>query len=577
MTNLYVNRLRVGLGLQQPTGNWTNGFAYDAAKRLTGVTSPAGTFTYTYDASRLNLPVNLALPNSSYITNIYDPVARLLTTLLKTSGGTTLDAAEYGYNVGNQRTTFTNAAGTYVSYTYDNISQLTVAASSTSSENRGYLYDAAWNLGTRTNNGATNAFTVNGLNELTVEGTVTNHYDAFGNVTNRTTGALSTTNFVYDGENRLVTAAGPTNGGPRQKTTFVYDGLGRLREQLQWTNGSSSGPVPPPSSGWKLTGGTYYVYDGKRVIQERNTNNTPTVSYTRGNDLSGTMEGAGGIGGLLARSDSYASGSFTNHDYYHADGNGNITYLETSSQTLAASYRYDPFGNLTSSSGTLASANTYRFSSKEYIPSVGIYYYLYRFYDPGAQRWLNRDPIEERGGINLYTFVVNQPIGFMDRWGLKECAEGWGGIEPTSPGLPSKGNCWRFACWNPQGPNDPVWPDPSHSLRPPGWNDAKKPDCPSPCDALMNGINGAGGSLPVDGKCAPGTHMIQIQYCAKCNNGGPGFHFSRQCPDGTWWDKPGIKAPRPAPGGGGPTTPAKSDGYQSCGATCVPDGFSAHE
>ena len=49
---------------------------------------------------------------------------------------------------------------------------------------------------------------------------------------------------------------------------------------------------------------------------------TPTVSYTRGNDVSGTMEGAGGIGGLLARSSGYSIGNFTTHNYYFCDGNG---------------------------------------------------------------------------------------------------------------------------------------------------------------------------------------------------------------------------------------------------------------
>src|SRR5206468_6016830 len=98
--------------------------------------------------------------------------------------------------------------------------------------------------------------------------------------------------------------------------------------------------------------------DGIRVIQERDGGNTPTASYTRGNDLSGTLEGAGGIGGLLARSVGIT------HSCYHADANGNITYLVNSSQTLAASYRYDPFGNTISKSGSVADANHYRFSSK---------------------------------------------------------------------------------------------------------------------------------------------------------------------------------------------------------------------
>lgn len=165
--------------------------------------------------------------------------------------------------------------------------------------------------------------------------------------------------------------------------TFQYDGLGRMRISTNW-DGST----------------TQYVYDGMRVIQERDGSNTPQVSYTRGSDLSGTMEGAGGIGGLLARSAGYSSGSWTNNSYYHADGNGNIMYLENSSQGLAASYRYDAFGETLQWNGPLAFANTYQFSSKQRVQIdpqgvfqfEGIYYYGYRFYAPHLQRWLNRDP-----------------------------------------------------------------------------------------------------------------------------------------------------------------------------------------
>ena len=64
-----------------------------------------------------------------------------------------------------------------------------------------------------------------------------------------------------------------------------------------------------------------------------------------------------------------------------------------SSQSSVAAYKYDPFGNLISSSGTLAGANVYRFSSKEQHANSGMYYYGYRFYDPNLERWLNRDPI----------------------------------------------------------------------------------------------------------------------------------------------------------------------------------------
>src|ERR1700686_2675384 len=105
-----------------------------------------------------------------------------------------------------------------------------------------------------------------------------------------------------------------------------------------------------------------------------------------------------------------------------------------SSQAMVASYRYDPFGNLISSSGALASANVYRFSSKEIHVNSGLYYYLYRFYDPNLQRWINRDPVGESGfrairgrdtavlmrNPNLYGFVANSPEQNVDFLGLKD-------------------------------------------------------------------------------------------------------------------------------------------------------------
>jgi len=83
----------------------------------------------------------------------------------------------------------------------------------------------------------------------------------------------------------------------------------------------------------------------------------------------------------------------------------------------------DPFGNTLSKSGPLADANTYRFSSQEYHQSSGLSLYLYRANDPNLQRWLNRDPIGERGGLNLYAYVANNPISRIDFLGLTSCDE----------------------------------------------------------------------------------------------------------------------------------------------------------
>ena len=162
---------------------------------------------------------------------------------------------------------------------------------------------------------------------------------------------------------------------------------------------------------WTLTNEVRYVWDGMCVLQERDGNNTAKVTYTRGLDLSRTMQGAGGIGGLLARTD--ASGTA----FYHSDAGGNVTTMTDSSGNVVARYLYDPYGNLLAKSGAMADVNKYRFSSKEVHPNSGLYYYGYRFYEPNLQRWLNEDPIGIAGGMNLYGFVNNRPTGMVDLYG----------------------------------------------------------------------------------------------------------------------------------------------------------------
>lgn len=199
------------------------------------------------------------------------------------------------------------------------------------------------------------------------------------------------------------------------RSEFVYDGRMRRRIRREYTWSSSA---------WVKTNEVRCVYEGNLVIQERDINNLPAITYTRGNDLRGTLQGAGGIGGLLARTDHHllAIGNSGANAYYHADANGNVTALINTGQYLVARYLYDPFGNILSQSGALASANLYQFSSKEAHANSGLTYYLYRFYDPNLQRWPNRDPKGEAGGINLFDFVLNEPIENLDYLGLECCA-----------------------------------------------------------------------------------------------------------------------------------------------------------
>ncbi|MCL4786803.1 MAG: hypothetical protein KJ070_08425, partial [Verrucomicrobia bacterium] len=131
VTNSYTSRLRTGLAFQQPAGLWANGFWYDHAKRLTNVTSPAGTCSYTLvgQASRLS---KLTLPNTSYITNHYNNVARLLFTKLNNSSHSTLNSHQYTYNSGNQRTKHTRPDNSHLTFSYDNLGQLTIVRATNS-------------------------------------------------------------------------------------------------------------------------------------------------------------------------------------------------------------------------------------------------------------------------------------------------------------------------------------------------------------------------------------------------------------------------------------------------------------
>jgi len=128
-------------------------------------------------------------------------------------------------------------------------------------------------------------------------------------------------------------------------------------------------------------------------------------------DLIGSMQAAGGVGGLLAVTDGTAS-------YYPTyDGNGNISEYLDSGGTTQAHYEYDAFGNETVKSGAKANDFAHRFSTKLQDIESGLYYYGYRYYDPVTGRWPSRDPIGERGGGNLYAFVYNDPANRIDYLG----------------------------------------------------------------------------------------------------------------------------------------------------------------
>ena len=108
--------------------------------------------------------------------------------------------------------------------------------------------------------------------------------------------------------------------------------------------------------------------------------------------------------------------------FYTTDHLGSVRELVDSNVTVQAVYDYDPFGRRTKVSGTGDTVVSY--TGHHWHEKSGIYLTWFRQYDPNLGRWLNRDPIGERGGINLYGYVTNNPTNVTDPLGLFGSGDG---------------------------------------------------------------------------------------------------------------------------------------------------------
>ena len=193
----------------------------------------------------------------------------------------------------------------------------------------------------------------------------------------------------------------------RKKFEFAYDADGRRvrSKAYSWNTGTSQ---------YDLSSERKFIYDGWLCLAETNASLGLLRSYCWGRDLSGSFEGAGGVGGLLWMKDA-ATATLYNVSY---DGNGNVVKLTKASDgTVAASYEYSPFGEVIESSGAYAASNPFRFSTK-YHDASGLLYYGYRYLNPDTGRWISRDPVREHGGLNLYAFIANNSVNDIDYLGM---------------------------------------------------------------------------------------------------------------------------------------------------------------
>jgi RHS repeat-associated protein len=397
---------------------------YDGLDRLKFEITPQGRVDYTYDNA--NRRQTMTVFGQPQITYTYDNANRLTQITQGTS------TVIIGYDVASRRTSLTLPNGIVVQYDYDNanrVTGITYKLGVTVLGNLTYAYDGA---GNRTKIGGTFARTglpsavasavYDAANRLTNWGATTLTYDNNGNLTSD-----GTNTYTWNARNQLASMTG---------AQFVYDGLGRRQKK-------TIGVSP-----------TEFLYDGVNPVQETN---GPTV-------LANILGGLG-IDEVFTRTGSTGAKNFL------TDALGSTVALADAAGAIQTEYTYEPFGGTTVTG--LASTNSYQFTGRE-NDGTGLYYYRARYYHPTFQHFISEDPIEFEGGdFNLYTYVYNDPIGYIDPLGLDK-----------------------------QRPNPPKPPDPPKPPKPPTPKPPppRRPSyCGSPFTPLVIalGLGGVGEALAV--------------------------------------------------------------------------------
>jgi RHS repeat-associated protein len=342
-------------------------YQYDALDRLTQIQAGTNAYTYAYvDANPL--VQNLTRPGGSVSSYQNDGLNRLTELSNRLASGTVINQYGYEYNERDLRDLEEIINGEPVSsfrnenttYEYNDVNQMLLATD----PNRAMAYDADGNL---------------------VRGYTPQGYEF---------------NATYDALNRLKTLEYTDSIGNAYRTEYGYNGFGVLARVKKYLHDQYVHDF--------ILSETRYVLDGYLPVQERDMDNNVVREYTWGPSL------GGGIGGLLGLTQG------GQHYSYLYNGRGDVTALVDSSQNVVATYTYDPFGNLLSKTGTVD--QPFRYSTKLYDEKTGLSYFGYRFYSPALGRWLNRDPLGEAGGINLYSYVRNNPLNRVDPYGMVDWA-----------------------------------------------------------------------------------------------------------------------------------------------------------
>jgi RHS repeat-associated protein len=237
--------------------------------------------------------------------------------------------------------------------------------------------------------------------------------------------------YEWDGENRLVRMQelAPLADQPAIRLDFEYDYQGRRV-------GKTRSIYNTDTALWTKSSEIHFLYDGWNLVAEVDvlTPSSPQLlrTYAWGVDMSGDLQGAGGVGGLLALVEHPAAQDPAPPPVEGAepppppaprtffptyDGSGNISEWLNETGAVVAHQEYGPFGEVVSKTGPAAGRFAFGFSTKYTDAETGLLYYGYRYYSPETGRWLSRDPVEEQGGANLYGFNNNDPANEIDPLG----------------------------------------------------------------------------------------------------------------------------------------------------------------